>query len=171
MAATKRTTPLVVCDAGPLIHLDELGCLDLLADFSAVLVPEAVWQEVHRHRPGALTSESAKLERVQAPDPLPAHLEALRRVMSLHRGETEALAVALAHQGALLLTDDAGARMAADSLGVEAHGSLGIITRAIRRGQRSRDQVLATLHSLPSTSTLHLKRELLDEVIRLVETE
>jgi hypothetical protein len=23
----------VVCDAGPLIHLDELSCLDLLADF------------------------------------------------------------------------------------------------------------------------------------------
>jgi hypothetical protein len=29
--------PLVVCDAGPLIHLDELGCMDLLLDFSEVL--------------------------------------------------------------------------------------------------------------------------------------
>lgn len=26
----------VVCDAGPLIHLDEAGCLDLLADFAEV---------------------------------------------------------------------------------------------------------------------------------------
>ena len=26
----------VVCDAGPLIHLDELGCLDLLTDFQTV---------------------------------------------------------------------------------------------------------------------------------------
>jgi hypothetical protein len=65
--------PIVVCDAGPLIHLDEpengdscsgtrnafryrwirdeLGCLDLLSDFSEVLVPEAVWREVRQHRP------------------------------------------------------------------------------------------------------------------------
>jgi len=27
----------VVCDAGPAIHLDELGCLDLLIDFQEVL--------------------------------------------------------------------------------------------------------------------------------------
>jgi hypothetical protein len=32
---------IVICDAGPLIHLDELGCLDLLADFRDVLVPDA----------------------------------------------------------------------------------------------------------------------------------
>lgn len=40
----------VVCDAGPLIHLDQLGCLDLLSDFSVVLVPDAVWSEVLKHR-------------------------------------------------------------------------------------------------------------------------
>ena len=48
---TERKTSLVVCDAGPLIHLDEVGCLDLLADFSEVLVPDAVRREVQRHRP------------------------------------------------------------------------------------------------------------------------
>jgi len=29
---------LVVCDAGPVIHLDQLDCLDLLADFSKVVI-------------------------------------------------------------------------------------------------------------------------------------
>ncbi len=28
MATTEQPTPLVVCDAGPLIHRDEVGCLD-----------------------------------------------------------------------------------------------------------------------------------------------
>lgn len=50
---------VVVCDAGPLIHLDEVACLDLLADFSTVLVPEVVWQEVTRHRPIMLLCFSA----------------------------------------------------------------------------------------------------------------
>lgn len=57
---------VVVCDAGPLIHLDELGCLDLLRDFAAVQVPDAVWQEVQRHRPSALRRRTVKLNRVRS---------------------------------------------------------------------------------------------------------
>ena len=37
MATTETTEIVVVCDAGPLIHLDELGCLGLLSDFREVL--------------------------------------------------------------------------------------------------------------------------------------
>ena len=39
-----------VCDAGPLIPLDELGCLSLLEDFDRVVVPAGVWEEVQNHR-------------------------------------------------------------------------------------------------------------------------
>jgi hypothetical protein len=45
---TDQRPPLVVCDAGPLIHLDELGCLGLLVDFPVVMVPAEVWGVVHR---------------------------------------------------------------------------------------------------------------------------
>ena len=162
---------LVVCDAGPLIHLDELSCIDLLADFPTVLVPDAVWREVEKHRPAALTAAVVNLQRVAPPDPLPPQLEALARLLTLHRGETEALAVATSHAPAMLLTDDTAARLAADALGLTAHGSLGVIIRALRRGLRSREQVLATLRSLPASSTLHIKRELLDDVIRQVEAD
>ena len=41
---------IVVCDAGPLIHLDELESLSLLSDFE-VWVPKGVWDEVYIHRP------------------------------------------------------------------------------------------------------------------------
>ncbi|MFQ5858569.1 MAG: hypothetical protein ACE5LU_23465 [Anaerolineae bacterium] len=33
----KNDTPAIVCDAGPIIHLDELNGLSLLADFCEVL--------------------------------------------------------------------------------------------------------------------------------------
>lgn len=56
---------LVVCDAGPLIHLDELNCPDLLADFSRVVVPDVVWREVELHRPTALDQKTIRLERLQ----------------------------------------------------------------------------------------------------------
>jgi len=59
-----KTSPaLVVADAGPLIHLDELSALDVLSDFAAVLVPNAVYIEVHRHRPQALKQSNIKLVR------------------------------------------------------------------------------------------------------------
>lgn len=45
----------VVCDTGPIIHLDELSCLDLLADFKEILLPLSVVEEIEKHRPVALT--------------------------------------------------------------------------------------------------------------------
>ena len=34
-----------VADAGPLIHLTEIGCLPLLRIFDIVHIPDAVWSE------------------------------------------------------------------------------------------------------------------------------
>ena len=45
-----KTELVVIADAGPVIHLDELSCLYLLADFGRVIIPETVWMEVQRHR-------------------------------------------------------------------------------------------------------------------------
>ena len=55
--------PGVVCDAGPHIHLDELGCLDLLTDFATLWVPEEVCQEVDAHR-AALTNPAIEVQRL-----------------------------------------------------------------------------------------------------------
>jgi predicted nucleic acid-binding protein len=163
--------PLVVCDAGPLIHLDEVHCLNLLADFSEVLVPTAVWQEVDWHQASALTNPDVLLRRVVPLAPAPPALESLAQVLSLHTGEWEALHVAIEHRPALLLTDDTAARLAAASLGIPTHGSIGILVRAIRRRQRSKEQILSVLRSMPSQSTLHLKRSLLDAIILEVERQ
>jgi len=118
--------PEVICDAGPLIHLDELGCLDLLTDFSAVLVPEIVWEEVRHHRPDVLGRPAPKLTCVQVSLPDEARLTTLIRLLSLDAGEQAALALMLQHPQAILLTDDAAARLAAEQLGLRVHGTLGI---------------------------------------------
>ncbi len=61
----KTEIAVVVADAGPLIHLDELSALDVLSDYSDVLVPDAVWCEVTHHRPHALhQAEIQRLRRV-----------------------------------------------------------------------------------------------------------
>jgi len=169
METIDQNPPLVVCDAGPLIHLDELGSLDLLTDFPDVLVPDAVWREVDLHRPGVLTSPVVRLRRVAPRLAEPPELEAMAQVLGLHTGEWEALRVAIEHQPGILLTDDSAARLAAANLGIHAHGTIGILLRSIRRLQRSKNEILTVLRTLPVRSSLHLKRSLLDSVIREVE--
>ncbi len=38
-----------VADAGPLIHLSEIGGMDLLAQFEPLYIPDTVWEEGRRH--------------------------------------------------------------------------------------------------------------------------
>jgi predicted nucleic acid-binding protein len=93
----------------------------------------------------------------------------MARLLALHAGEMEALRIALEHESALLLTDDTAARLAARNLSIRAHGKLGILLRAVRRGQRPKDKLLEVLRELPQRSSLHLKPSLLDDVIREAE--
>ncbi|MBI1299051.1 hypothetical protein GC175_29320 [bacterium] len=66
---------------------------------------------------------------------------------------------------AIFLTDDAAARLAAQTLGYRVHGTIGILLRSIRRRQRSQQEVVSILQDLPARSTLHITKTLLQEVI------
>ena len=159
----------VVCDAGPLIHLDELGCLDLLADFRTVIVPEQVWQEMETHRPGALEPFTERFQRTSGELSEYVPLQSLVRALALDLGEQAALSLMTDHPEAILLTDDAAARLAAEVLGYRVHGSIGVLLRAIRRQQRTSHQVLSTLRELPARSSLHIRSSLLEEIIAQLE--
>lgn len=106
-----------VLDAGPIIHLSELGALDTIGDFSALFVPMAVWGEVECHRPAALEYLDVELQCVSAP-PLSPSLMALGRALALDKGEIEALSLMDLHPEAILLTDDSAARLAAEHRGI-----------------------------------------------------
>ena len=164
-----KTSPVVVADAGPIIHLDELGCLDLLADFGRVIVPEIVWLEVQCHLPLALKSAGVLFVRQSARQPSPL-VKALTPIYTLHAGEQEALHLCVEFGDCLLLTDDTAARLAAKSLGVPAHGTLGLLVRAIRKQSRSKSEVLALLRDIPTRTTLHIRPALLAQVVAEVET-
>jgi predicted nucleic acid-binding protein len=169
MAIPETPAQIVVCDAGPLIHLDELGCIDLLNDFPTVLVPTIVWSEVDRHRSKALTNPATSFVRVSTSESPAADLSPVARLFALHSGEAQALQLCKEKSANLLLTDDTAARLAARSIGIAVHGTIGLLVRSIRRGKRTSEQVVALLKAIPIASTLHIKRSLLDEVIQLVE--
>lgn len=127
----------VVCDAGPLIHLDELDALDVVRGFPHILVPPAVWSEVEHHRSSAVSQAVISLTRVESVPEPDASFVTLAQAFSLDPGEREALLVAGQRPNAWLLSDDATARLAAELLGIRAHGTIGLLIRAVRRGLRT----------------------------------
>jgi len=157
---------IIVADAGPLIHLDELQCLGLLADFAEVRVPDAVWREVDQHRPAALGFAGIRLVRsLSAPS---ERVAALSTLFTLHSGEREALSLCLELPNALLLTDDTAARLAAQALEIQARGTIGLLVRALHRRQLSKADVIRVLSEIPQRSTLHIRAGLLADIIRQV---
>jgi predicted nucleic acid-binding protein len=155
----------VVCDAGPLIHLDELGCLDLLADFRAVFVPEQVQREVEHRRTSIFQPSKIPFQLVPVRKPEDPAFWALVRALALDLGEQAALSFMMHYPDAIFLTDDAAARLAGEGLGYRVHGTIGILLRAIRRQQRTVQEIEAILRALPTRSSLHIRSALLEEII------
>lgn len=158
----------VVIDAGPLIHLDELGYLDLLVDFSPIVAPSEVWNEIQEHRPNLRLDHVPGLQVISASGVVSPQLAVLSDTLDLAAGEIAALALAEQYGMKIFLTDDSAARLAGESLGLSVHGSIGILIRSIRTGARSRTEILDILKNMRRRSTLHISRALLAEVIARV---
>jgi predicted nucleic acid-binding protein len=161
----------VVCDAGPIIHLDELDCLDLLLDFTQVILPGQVRQEIERYRQSALGKEGISFIMIAPRTHLDGGLLTMARTFMLDAGETEALALMKENPNAIFLTDDASVRLVAKQMGFKVQGTIGILLRSIRRGDRSPEEVFRVLSDLPEKSSLYIKHSLLDEIILKVKHE
>ena len=171
MEATDCPSGIVVCDSGPIIHLDELHCLDLLSDFPHILVPYSVWDEIQSHRPRALSCPYIFLEPVDARQLNDLEVQTVSVLFTLHQGERDALLVVREFSGSMFLTDDTAARLAARSLGIAVHGTIGIVIRSIRKRTRTKIEVLDILQSIPEQSSLFIRRTLLDDIISQVKHE
>ena len=166
-----KSTTKVVCDAGPVIHLDELNCLDLLTDFQEIVLSSKVCEEVKRYRPSALMRQDLSFTTLTQNISPNEPLLTICRIFALDAGETEALALIQQNPQAMFLTDDASARLAADQMGFRVHGTIGILIRSIRRGHREPEKTVRTLAEIPLKSTLYIKPALLKEIIIKVKTE
>jgi len=159
-----------ILDAGPLIHLAELDALDVLSDFTSLYVPDAVWDEVTNYQSRALEHPKLKIKRLNASISSIA-LMALAQALTLDKGEIEALALLEGNPQALFLTDDTAARLAAIQRGYTVHGKIGLLVRSVRQGLRTHQEVLALLNGLPQHSTLHIRPQLLDAIIKQLQDE
>lgn len=160
-----KSTDAAVSDAGPLIHLDELGWLFVLESFSTVWVPPDVAEEATRHRPKWQSAAPANVVIDAFSEQAWEWWKTINKFDQLDKGERTALALWRSHQDAILLCDDLQARMLAQDFKIPLMGTLGLILRAAQAGLRSVAEVRTILNDLPKRSTLHLKPALLQKVL------
>ena len=159
-----------VSNAGPLIHLSEVGCFELLQMFSRLYIPERIHEEVCiEGMPGdrelraaayveVLKVTSEELEEVRK------HLE-----VKLDEGEVGALALCRRLGEVVFLTDDLAAREVGKQSGLEVHGSAGVIARAYREGLIELQSAKQSLERLYSVSNLFVAKAIIEEAISDLE--
>ena len=72
---------------------------------------------------------------------------------------------------AILLTDDSAARLAAEQRCLEAHGTIGLLIRSVRKDRRTGDDVISMLRDIPNRSSLYVRSSLLKEIIYGLDLE
>jgi hypothetical protein len=149
-----------VTDTGPLLHLTEAASLDLLRLVGDLHVPPQVMAEMVYHQRDWSLPEWITLD-ILTPT-FAADAEAWQQAGLLDAGEAEAIALARQIDAEWLLSDDAAARLFAEELGIEVHGSLGVVLWAAAVGHLARpaaEQALALLAS----SSLWISRRVMNE--------
>lgn len=142
----------IVSNAGPLLHLIEAQSLQLLKAAGTVHIPREVDAELsdwvagwRRRRPRWLLVTSLDA---------PSHEAALgwQEVGLLHAGEAAAVALARQLRAEWFLTDDAAARLLGEALGLEVHGSLGVVLWAAAAGHLGHRAAQRALQRLAASS-------------------
>lgn len=142
----------IVSNSGPVLHLLEARSLQLLAAAGAVHIPRLVDAELAdwvpgwpAHRPGWL--RVASLDAASQENALAWEEGGL-----LHAGEAAAVALARQLEADWFLTDDAAARLVGRAVGLEVHGSLGVVLWAAAAGHLERPAAEEVLQRLAESS-------------------
>ena len=158
-----------VSNTGPLIHLAQIKRFDLLKVFNRIFIPAAVYDEVcieGRSGERELRASGIKICNVSNED-----VETIEKGMdkSLDKGEIHALALTRKLGKNLFLTDDLDAREAGITMGLEVHGSVGIIAIAYRNKLIDLSEAKSALLDLYSISNLFVARAIIESVIEEIE--
>ena len=154
-----------VTDTGPLIHCAELECSAILHELIARLLttPQVLDELIPEQR-----QQYKKLQIIALKGQDRDHAAFLAAEHQLQLAETTAIILAKREAIRLFLTDDLDARLTAKALGLEPHGTLGVLLRSYRDGILRKEEVLKLLDRLKQTS-LFITTELIRYAMREVQ--
>lgn len=150
----------IVSNTGPLLHLTEAQAISLIRFAGEIHIPVIVEIELTRQLITWQTPEWVTIDNVTGMFSKQAMV--WQQAGLLDPGEAEAIALANQIHADWFLTDDAAARLLAQSLNLEVHGSLGVILWAAAVGHLSQEEAYQALERL-SHSSLWISTRILAE--------
>lgn len=157
----------VVVDAGPIIHLKEIGCLSYLQLFPTLHIPDAVWSETVGHG-RVLKEELTRLDNIQHHTLNNLDVERFIKdngCEDLDAGERECLYLCREIRVPLILTDDLAVRDAAKQLNIAPIGSLGVVVKTYHAGKISLVEAERRLNDLYDVSSLFVTKAIVELAI------
>lgn len=161
---------IVVADASPLIFLAKIRRLPLIHRMFGreVFLPANVRDEILG--PAADPGETPELESFLKL----CRIETVQRpkqfAASLSRADSAALTLALRRKANFLLCDDRQLRRLAETQGIRPLGTLGILLRAMQRGQQSPQETRAAVDLLIRRHNFRIGVEVYQRVIEEIES-
>jgi predicted nucleic acid-binding protein len=141
--------------------LTEANKLELLRLTGDAHIPRAVEAELARYT--LLWHSPTWLSIDDLTEPHRTDAVTWQRAGLIDAGEAEAIALAKQLHADWLFTDDAAARLLAQTLGLEVHGSLGVVLWAATTGHLNQEEAEKTLEDL-AQSSLWLSPKVLKQV-------
>jgi predicted nucleic acid-binding protein len=158
---------VIVCDAGPIIHLSEVNALHLLKNIGEIILPYGVLLEILSVT-NLIDNFPEWIKVVKLSPSQIKEADTWRKVGDLHKGEAEAFILAKANKADWLLTDDSAARLFASFFGMEVHGSLGIMLWSFAHGYISQKEAEHLLNDLKQSS-LWLSARVFQEALKVIK--
>jgi predicted nucleic acid-binding protein len=150
-----------------LLHLSEAGLIGLLPQAGDVYIPPIVRAGLARYLPGWKPAEWLAI--IQLEGQRVGDAQSWVSAEQLDPGEAEAVGLALQLRANWLLTDDAQARQFAETLGLEVHGSVGLLLWAVAVGHlSSRKKAHESLDAL-ANSSLWVSERVLQEARNAID--
>jgi predicted nucleic acid-binding protein len=142
-------------------YLGKIGSLHLLSVFERVVLPETVHEEISaRGLPRGM--EKLEYELVKADEE--------ERFSNLDRGESAALSVAQElDDEVVFLTDDLEAREKAKNLGIEVHGSVGVVVLGFKKAELEFEEATSKIRGLAEETEMFITDAVVEQGIRILE--
>jgi len=144
-----------ISNAGPLIHLAKAGLLDYLFTlFDQVIIPKTVYEEVvvvgkqNGHIDAIIIEQAIKNNKIYI------NKEPIKSIdlvyPNLHKGEKEAIELAIQLNENVVLLDDEEARLVARKYNLKVKGTLGVLIELTKRKLIDSQSALQYLRKLNS---------------------
>ena len=158
----------VISDTGPLLHLIEADALELLKCIGELHIPQSVELEISHFHEKWFIEKPTWITKIFLESHFVDESLAWQQAGLLDVGEVQSIALFRPIEADWFLTDDASARLVAQSLGIEVHGSLGVVLWAAAVGPITLQKAKSTLNAL-ADSSLWISAKVIKEAFSALE--